>query len=329
MSSKPPPTSPAVPNAVAQHVHPPNAWIEISRTPDRRVHRNHALVLQSLDIPHGAFESSGLLHVIVQAPFAARASEELQRYERENVGWPPRELAPRAINQGIHAAILYGGLLILFFVLQVNDRFDVDWLAAGRSDAARVQAGEWWRAFTALTLHGDVVHLAGNVVFGAAFGIIAAQSLGVVVAWWSFVIAGGVGNWLNALAQDSSHRSIGASTAVFGALGLQVAYEWMRRGELRYRGWRRWAPVVMGVGLLAWLGTGGVSVDTNPKEIDSALERVDIAAHGFGFAVGALLGLLLGYLKRLPRLSPPMQIVCTLLAPAFLAWTWYLALRAH
>ena len=34
----------------------------------------------------------------------------------------------------------------------------------------RVTGGEWWRAVTALFLHADALHLAGNVIFGAAFG---------------------------------------------------------------------------------------------------------------------------------------------------------------
>ena len=39
--------------------------------------------------------------------------------------------------------------------------------------------GEWWRAVTALTLHGGLSHIAGNLVFGVMFAVLASHSLGV------------------------------------------------------------------------------------------------------------------------------------------------------
>jgi membrane associated rhomboid family serine protease len=174
----------------------------------------------------------------------------LERYRAENVGWPPKETYPAPISQGIHAAIVFGGLLVLCFSFQEAWRFGIDWESFGRADAVKIRGGEWWRAITALTLHADLSHLAGNVVFGSVLGVILAQSVGVGIAWWSVLAAGAFGNYANAWVQDISHRSLGASTAVFGALGIQVAYEYMRRSELAYRAWRRWVPVIMGFGLL-------------------------------------------------------------------------------
>ena len=278
-----------------------------------------------MGLPHGILESEGQFHVVVRPELAARAGEEIARYERENVGWPPRESHPAPISQGIHAAIVYGGILVLVYTLQHASRYGVDWAEIGRGEAARIRGGEWWRAITALTLHVDLPHLAGNVVFGAAFGVILAQSIGVGVAWWGFLLSGALGNLLNAWLQPPDHRSIGASTAVFGALGLQVAFEWMRRGELSYRGWRRWAPLVMGAALLGWLGTGGASID-DPKKIESALDRVDVLAHVLGFAVGLSMGAVLGLRRKSLRLKPTTQILVASTVPVALAVAWMLAL---
>ena len=59
---------------------------------------------------------------------------------------------------------------------------------------------------------------------------------------------------------------------MFAALGLLTAYTW-RRGFLRETPWRgRIAPIVAGIGLLAFTGTAG--------------ENTDLTAHLFGFVAG-------------------------------------------
>src|SRR5690606_17948410 len=153
----------------------------------------------------------------------------------------------------------------------------VEWLAAGGLVAGQVLSGEWWRSVTALTLHVDTGHLASNLGFGGLFGYFIGRSFGPGVRWFAILASGTLGNLLNAVIQSPAHRSIGASTAVFGALGLLTAHAW-RRGVAQ-TSWRaRVAPLAAGIGLLAFTGTGG--------------ENTDIFAHltcfigGFGIGVG-------------------------------------------
>jgi membrane associated rhomboid family serine protease len=300
------------------------AWIEVARSRDARAIRHQVLTLQALGIASGVLQVAGEQVLVVRDHDAHGATLELERYRRENVDWPPKETYPAPISQGIHAAIAFGGLLVLFYSFQVAWRFGVDWESVGRADAAQIRAGEWWRAITALTLHADLAHLAGNVVFGAALGVILAQSIGVGLAWCSVLTAGALGNYANAWLQDISHRSLGASTAVFGALGVQVAYEYARRRELSHKAWRRWVPVIMGIGLLAWLGAGGVHVE-DPGSLDG-LERVDIGAHALGFAFGAAIGLGLGQIQRRRlRFTLGLQAALCIAAMAAVVGAWALA----
>jgi membrane associated rhomboid family serine protease len=142
-------------------------------------------------------------------------------------------------------------------------------------NAGVVRDGEWWRSVTALTLHVDFGHLISNLLFGIVFGFMAGRTLGGGVAWLAIVIAGTLGNSINALIQDRAHTSIGASTAVFSALGVLVANALRHWGDKSSR-WIRWRPLIGGVVLLGFTGVGG--------------ERTDVAAHFTGFLAGLAIG---------------------------------------
>ena len=120
--------------------------------------------------------------------------------------------------------------------------------------------------------HGDAGHLTANLVFGTVFGLLAAQALGSGLACLAILLAGGLGNGMNALVQGPGHASLGASTAVFAALGILVAHALRYRGALPGGVLRRYSPLVGGVLLLAYTGTGG--------------ERTDVVAHLTGFLAG-------------------------------------------
>jgi len=186
--------------------------------------------------------------------------------------------------------------------------FGVDWLAVGRMDADRMLAGEWWRTVTALTLHVDTAHLLANAGFGALFCYFLGRYLGGGVGWIAIVLAGTLGNALNGWLEAPGHLSIGASTAVFGALGLLTAYTW-RRGFPRGTSFRaRVAPVVAGIALLAYTGTGG--------------PNTDIGAHLTGFAMGFAIGFAVAR-APLPT-SMRVQIAAGLAAWLLVigAWIW-------
>lgn len=310
---------------------PQSVWVEVARDADPRKSREHALVLQAVGIPHGVIASQGAQLLVVLDGHAENARAEIERYDRENAGWPPREEAPLAISDGIHAAVAYAVVLALYFVLESRRSYGLDWWQAGAASTAAIRDGEWWRALTALSLHTDLSHLGSNILFGAVFGVILAQSLGSGIAWAGFVVAGTVGNLLNALLQPENHVSVGASTGVFGALGIQVAYEWMRRRELRYSPLRRWAPIAMGIALFFWLGTGGgrfSETDTareTQRQVAEVLERVDVMAHVTGFASGIALGVVLGLARSRLRLRGMWQVGLAWGALAALAAGWFVA----
>jgi membrane associated rhomboid family serine protease len=122
------------------------------------------------------------------------------------------------------------------------------------------------------------------------------------------VAAGAGGNILNALIRPPLHTSIGASTAVFAAIGLLAALQ-QRRGR-RSDGLHNWAPLAGGVMLLTFLGLSG--------------EQTDVLAHVFGFLAGLGLGSLLAWMDRPWPKDRALQRVCawTAVATVALAWIW-------
>src|SRR6266540_4295747 len=57
-------------------------------------------------------------------------------------------------------------LLVLVLVFMLSAAGDGRAHAAGRMDNEAVRAGQWWRLFTAVMLHGDAPHLVANVTTG-------------------------------------------------------------------------------------------------------------------------------------------------------------------
>lgn len=288
-------------------------WVTVAtRLTEARVNEL-ALVLTARGVPfHRQLQLDGweLWVPLGQAPAAAT---ELTLYKHENA----RQIGARPVEEvgaGRAGVVWYvATLLAVFFALHTG-LFNGDWLGAGRLEAGALLAGEWWRAFTALTLHVELAHLGGNLAFGAFFGFFVGRYLGHGVGWLAVLLAAGGANLLNAWVQSPAHRSIGASTAVFAALGMLVAYTW-QRGFLRDTPWRgRIAPIVAGLGLLAFTGTSG--------------ENTDLGAHLFGFIMGLVLGGALAQLAPIRWLqNPRVQRASGALAALLLLAAWATALR--
>jgi membrane associated rhomboid family serine protease len=253
--------------------------------------------------------------LLVDTRDLSRSAEELEAYQRENPGRPRRRrVSVPILSNGRVGVLAYAAVLLAIAVLANQWAFGLDWFEAGAMQAARVMDGEWWRTVTALTLHGDAGHLTANLVFGTVFGLLAAQALGSGVAWAGILCAGALGNTLNALMQQPGHTSIGASTAVFAALAVVVAHSTRYWGLLAGGPLRRWSPLVGGVLLLAYTGTGG--------------ERTDVAAHLTGFIAGLTIG-------WVGSLAPPEQLrrmwvqaTAATLSVGLLVTAWVRALSA-
>ena len=250
---------------------------------NRRACADRALVLASLQIPHDIVQDASSCALIVPAALSAQAIEQLWLYDEENPPAKPPAKVIASYQNPVPGVVGYVFAVCIFAWLAGTSSFGQDWVGAGRIDGVLVRSGEWWRTVTALTLHSGLRHIVGNIVFGALFGLFAGRLLGSGIAWLAIVLAAAAGNACNTLLLESAHRSIGASTAVFAALGIVAGFVW--RGKLMSQ--ERWpyriGPIVGGFALLMYTGTGD--------------ENTDIGAHLMGFLCGLAGGMLLTLMR--------------------------------
>jgi membrane associated rhomboid family serine protease len=264
----------------------------------------------------------GLHYVLeVDAAEGARAAAQLGQYELERRPAPPPPPPPPQHPYAWVGCIVYVVTLVAVGLLVSNGIWRLDAFDVGALDAGRVQSGQWWRAWTALTLHLDGAHLAANLAAGVWFCYLAAAQIGSGSAWLLIVTGAACANLIEGLLGPPSHQSVGASTAVFTALGLIAAHSWRLRALYRQRWAVRWAPLVGGVVLLGWFGSGG-------GDDPNAGSQIDIVAHALGFVLGCLLGVLAAQPRSRRWLARMPQWLSGLAALAMIGIAWSFALAS-
>jgi membrane associated rhomboid family serine protease len=277
-----------------------------------------ALVLTAVGIASSVGFDGQQFALQVPLPDALAARYQLQLYEAESRSERPAARVPlppeRSYPQAWIGCLLFVAVLVAVGYAVAHGVGPLDAFERGELDAGRVQAGQWWRAWTALTLHLDAAHLAANLGAGVWFGYLAARQLGSGTAWLLIVTGAAGANLLEASFGPAAHRSVGASTAVFTALGLLAAHSWRTRYHLPQRAVLRWSPLIGGVVLLGWFGSAGPGTD--------------IVAHALGFAVGCGLGVIAAGARARAVLERWPQWLTGALALLSLVVAWSCALGA-
>ncbi len=273
--------------------------------------REFSLVLEARGIEHEVREGGDHWLLTVSPASVHRAYDEISRYSQER-SVPRSAPAPSAPFPGAAlGAVGYALILLATAYCAGIGLFGADWLSLGALDVGA--AREWWRAVTALTLHLDQEHLMGNLLFGAVAGIAAGRLLGPGVAWASILGAGVLANYVEVLIAPANHRAVGASTAVFAALGLLAGLAWRQRLTLRERRWYAAAPLIAGICLLTLLGAGNA--------------HVDVLGHALGFLFGVGIGWIYARADIPRNRGRRLQVATGAGAALVVCAAWLLALR--
>jgi membrane associated rhomboid family serine protease len=279
----------------------------VIRARSQRLAFDYSLVLLSQGIESTVLHDDAGWRLTLRPEEQERARSVLAQYRRENRGWAWRE---RLADAG--AQLHWGALLWCFFLA-----FFYWWAEFGgaglkshgqMSNAAVREEGEWWRLFTAMTLHADLGHLAANLTAGFLTLGLAMNRWGAGVALLAAWFAGALGNGADLLLYSEAHRSLGASGMVMGGLGLLAVppFRSLDPGSNRRRSVLR--GLLGGMLLFVLLGL-------NPAS--------DVVAHTGGFVVGVLLGFCLAALPQPAVRHPAANLVCgtALTGTAMLVWS--------
>lgn len=236
-----------------------------------------------------------------------RASESLAAYESENRTPWRREVKWAGLLFDVRGAFFFLGLIAFHFLAEAMQK---DFKVAGAVDRTAVLRGEWWRVFTAETLHVDVAHLLGNATSGFVFLGLAMGGYRAGVALFLSLLGGALGNVFSLLLHEAPFRSVGASGFVMASLGLLAAHSIsFSRHERR----------------AVWIGRGAIAGCLLAVMLGLSPDS-DVLAHIGGFIAGMLLGA--GAAHWRPATVNPRLNQGAFVAFVFtVALTWLLALR--
>jgi len=277
----------------------------------RRAHEAGLAVL-ACGQPYWVRETQGRYLLLVRRSQAGRLRREVALVEASNRYWPPRPAEPPPWGEASARPVI--GASAWLVALHLLQRHHPGLVEVGLNDSRKVlESGEAWRLLTAVTLHADLAHLAGNLLGLGLFAYLPARYLGSGLAWTVLLLCAGAANLANDLLHaPEAFRSLGASTVVFAGLGLLAGYP--VGASLRARASLRAKPFLLplagGAALFAWMGGGRYGAD--------------VAGHLWS----AFLGLAAGGALAWAKVRPAARIQRLLLAgcAAAVAGAWLLAL---
>lgn len=246
--------------------------------PNKKTAREYSLLLDSLSIPNNALFRWNSWQIEVDFSDYEKAKSEIAAYEKsgriEKVHNKFAHIRFQKVDWACFCATL---ILLAAFHVFIYEFDHLELIKAGRSSATAITEGEFFRAVTALTLHGDYKHLFSNIFFGGIVLWALSTMTGTGFALLFALFTGFAGNVMNAFFYGSAHNSIGASTSVFGIIGVLAGLQFF--DSFREKKLGRWIPFGAALGLLAMLGSS---------------EKSDVLAHLFGFVAGLPAGTLFG-----------------------------------
>lgn len=162
------------------------------------------------------------------------------------------------------------------------------------ASALYILQGEYYRVVTALMLHADIEHLAGNVAGMVLLATPLCSMIGAARGLFLILLSAAAGNLLNAYLYRGVNLSIGASTAVMSAVGILVSLQIIRHHHegnsiplsgSSAHGLREGTLSGLRGSALFIIASGAAFVG-----MMSGGKYADLSAHVFGFLAGLIVG---------------------------------------
>jgi membrane associated rhomboid family serine protease len=276
----------------------------------------YTLIRLSEDMMLDTLQEHGIWGIEIDNEQLNSVSKHIKDYEAERHLFTFKKLHPEyEIPLPSYSRPFIGifmvAVLSIFYIITGAYRYSNPFFLHGSMNCYDVVHGEWWRTITALFLHNDVMHLVGNIAFLFLFSIPINNRFGPGVTCFMIFLSGILGNIGTTFIRLIDHNyivSFGASTAVFGALGIltgigvMISIKHLSRRYVFY-------GIFSGFVLLGMTGVG-------PKS--------DVLAHCMGFLFGILLGV---YSHKIKRENIHLQWFGGIISIILFFLSWYIALK--
>jgi membrane associated rhomboid family serine protease len=160
-------------------------------------------------------------------------------------------------------------------------RLDEQLFNLGAMQPIFIARGQYWRLFTAMFLHANLLHIAFNMYALYLFGYLVEGAFGKVRFIAIYFVGGFLASVTSYVFSDPRSLGVGASGAIFALLGAWVAYNYRRRGSAMASAQLRWAGILIAINL--FLGFSIASID-NFAHIGGLISgaAAGFVAEGFG-----------------------------------------------
>jgi len=130
----------------------------------------------------------------------------------------------------------------------------------GMTGGVAWDAGWWWTVFTAIYLHGGLLHILFNMIWVRQLGPEVTEVFGPARAFVVFTIAGAAGFLLSNVV--THHPTIGASGSIFGLLAAMIVFGRRRGISVLTMHYLQWAVLLFVIafvmsGVNNWAHAGG------------------------------------------------------------------------
>ena len=241
---------------------PTGELLPIARFDDLQSAQEYALVILAMQLDCLITVEPIGYYLHADTNFHPAIQREFESYKEEQI----TETAPSSIpvfRSGLEIALIWITTLLVCHVSKLEDPGVTEKYL--NSSQAVIANHEYFRTFTALFLHADMAHLISNATFGLLFGLFVSTSYGPIRGWALILLSGTLGNLLNVwFRYPTPFLSLGASTAVFGALGLLIGNSlYLAWQASSYRkGLRAFTPLLAGLMIFTFNGIGTPGTDT-------------------------------------------------------------------
>lgn len=246
--------------------------------------------------------------LIVASRDSERAFKTLRQYSAENRGWPwTGNIAGEQVRFDF-GCVGWAFVMVLFYWLSAAFP---KVMSGGIMDSTKFVSGQWWRLFTAVSLHADLGHLATNLAIGIVLLGLAMGRYGTGIGLLAAFLAGAGGNVFSFLLNSKPFHGLGSSGMVMGALGLLAAQSFAphesRGKSIKY--------LLVSIAAAAMLF---ILLGLSPES--------DIAAHIGGFISGLFLGAALVRLAGRNLRTAKFETAGWFLLSLLYGMTWTLAM---